>query len=298
MFKGSLVAIVTPMLANGDIDECSFRNLVKWHLEQGTNGIVVNGTTGESATTTIEQRAKLINIALEECGDHIPVIAGTGTNCTVTAIESTKMAMKLGVAACLVVTPYYNKPTQAGLFEHFQAIAVACNIPIILYNVPGRTCCDLLPETVAKLSQIENIIGIKEATGDVARVKKLRASCKPGFLLLSGDDGTALKFMCDGGDGIISVAANVVPKKMAELCKLAKNNALKEAESLDNTLRDLYKVLFIETNPIPTKWALKQLGFIEEGIRLPLTKLSQEHRGLLQSVLSQVCNSKLMAEEF
>ena len=289
MFNGSIVAIVSPMKEHGDIDTFSFRNLVKWHLEEGTNGIVVNGTTGEAPTLTVSERAKLISIAVEMCGDRIPVIAGTGTNCTVTAIESTKEAIKLGVTACLVVTPYYNKPTQEGLFKHFKAIATSCNIPIILYNVPGRTGCDLLPETVIKLSKIDNIVGIKEATGDISRVKALREGCRPGFVLLSGDDGTALKFMIDGGDGVISVATNVVPKEMALLCKLAKNNNLTEAIALEKTLSELFRVLFVESNPIPVKWALKQLGLIEAGIRLPLTELRRENMELIDAVLKQVC---------
>jgi 4-hydroxy-tetrahydrodipicolinate synthase len=298
MFTGSIVAIVTPMYESGEIDENSFRNLIKWHIAEGTKGIVVNGTTGESATLTTDERIKLIKIALEVCNDRIPVIAGTGTNSTVTTIDMTKKAIELGVSACLLVTPYYNKPTQAGLFEHFRIVAQKCNIPIILYNVPGRTGCDLLPETVIKLSKLDNIVGIKEATGDVSRVKVLRENCKSGFILLSGDDGTVLRFICAGGDGVISVAANIIPKEMAKLCDFAQNNKLKDAEQVDNIMKDLYRILFVESNPIPVKWALKQLGFIQEGIRSPLTKLSIEHRSALQSVLKQVCSSKLLATEY
>lgn len=293
MFGGSIVAIVSPMQENGEIDEVSFRNLIKWHLAQGTNGIVVNGTTGEAATLTIAERTRLIEIALQSCAGKIPVIAGTGSNSTTTTIEMTKIAMNLGVSGCLIVTPYYNKPTQTGLYEHFKAVATSCNVPIILYNVPSRTGCDLLPVTVASLSKLSNIVGIKEATGDVTRVKILRDSCRPGFVILSGDDGIVVKFIQAGGNGVISVAANVVPKRMAKLCKLAMTNALMEAENLDSTLRDLYKILFIESNPIPVKWALKQLGFIKEGIRLPLTKLTLENRGNLQQILRQIYNLKL-----
>lgn len=293
MFKSSIVAIVTPMDNNGELDEKSFRNLIKWHLAEGTQGIVVNGSTGEAATLTINERIRNIKIALELCAKRIPVIAGTGTNSTATTIELTQQAMELGVDACLLVTPYYNKPTQRGLFEHFQLIAKNCNIPIILYNVPGRTACDLLPETTIKLAKIPNIIGIKDASGDIARVPILRANCKPEFSLLSGDDGTALQFMQAGGNGVISVAANVAPREIAKLCTLALANDFTKAAAVDKTLQALYKVLFIETNPIPVKWALKQLGFIQEGIRLPLTKLSAEYRSTLQSIVKQLCTAKL-----
>lgn len=298
MLTSSIVAIVTPMHAGGAIDENSFRNLIGWHISEGTNGIVVNGTTGESATLTDAERLRLLEIAVEECNNRIPVIAGTGTNATATTIEMTKKAKELGVAACLLVTPYYNKPTQAGLFEHFKTVAQNCDVPIILYNVPGRTGCDLLPDTVIQLARIQNIIGIKEATGDITRVKILRDSCKAEFILLSGDDGTVFKFMSNGGNGVISVAANVVPKTMATLCNFVLSGKLKEAEILDNSLRDLYKMLFVESNPIPVKWALQQLGFIQDGIRLPLTKLSIEYRQSLHAVLQQVCSTKLAVSEY
>ena len=286
MLKGSIVAIITPMHADGSLDESSLRNLLRWHLAEGSNGVVVNGTTGESPTLTPAETGKIINIAVEECAGKIPVIAGTGTSATASTIEASKRAMQLGVDACLVVTPAYNRPTQAGLVAHYTAVAASCAVPIILYNNPSRTCCDLLPATITQLSNIANIIGVKEASGDLTRVQTLRATCKPGFLLFSGDDGTALEFILAGGDGNISAAANVIPQQMATLCQLLFNHYVAEANALNNFLRPLYKALFIETNPIAIKWAVKQLGLIEDGIRLPLTPLSAEYRELIQTTLT------------
>ena len=294
--QGSIVAIVTPMETNGELDENEFRRLIEWHLDSGTNGIVVNGTTGEAATLSRKERKTLIQIALELCAGKIPVLAGTGTNNTKTTIKRTKEAMELGVDGCLIVTPFYNKPTQTGLFEHFTAIAKNCDIPIVLYNVPGRTACDLLPRTVVELVKGRNIIGIKDATGDISRVEVLREQCGKDFALLSGDDKTALDFIQAGGNGVISVTANVVPKDMVELCKLALANDMDNASVLNEKLEMLHQVLMIESNPIPVKWMLAKMGLIKSGIRLPLTELSLKNRPLLQAALEKINMEQKMQE--
>ena len=285
--KGSIVALVTPF-KDGKIDEESFRNLIRWHLKEGTHGILVSGTTGESATLSKEEKKRLFEIALEEAKGKVPLIAGTGTNDTKKTLELTKMAEELGMDACLLVTPYYNKPTQKGLYEHYKFIANQVKIPIILYNVPGRTGVNLLPETTAKLSEIENIVAIKEACGDLKQVTELKLRCKPDFVILSGDDFTAYPTIALGGKGVISVAANVMPKEMAELMEAALNGNYEQALKLHLYLYPLFKVLFIETNPVPAKEALYLMGMINSPeVRLPLSGLSETSFQQLKTILRE-----------
>ena len=284
MFYGILVALITPMHLDGSIDFSSLEKLIDWHCENKTDGLVILGTTGESATIEHHERREMIKLTVARARHKMPVIVGTGTNATTQTIALTQEAMSLGADAVLLVTPYYNKPTQEGLFQHYRAIAQAVPISQILYNVPGRTCCDLLPETISRLSQFANIVGVKEATGDLNRLKKLLSMhLKMDFY--SCDDATAMEFMLQGGQGVISVAANVVPKAFHELCAAALQGDRKTAEKINNTLVDLYRVLFIETNPIPTKWALAKMGLIQSGIRLPLTTLSSQHHANIESVM-------------
>lgn len=253
MFQGSIVALVTPMTATGELDEEKLRSLIEFHIEQGTDAISVNGTTGEAPTLTEKERVRLIKITLETAAKRVPVIAGTGTNDTAETIHQTQKALELGVDACLVVTPYYNRPTQEGLYQHFKYIARTVPAPIILYNVPVRTGCDLLPETVARLSEIPNIVGIKEATPDLNRSKKILALCNDSFDLLSGEDSNVLEFILQGGKGVISVTANVAPKQMHEMCKAALKRNQELAKTLDAKLMPLHKKLFLEPNPISCK---------------------------------------------
>ena len=287
--QGSIVAIATPMdtgqKIDTEIDYPSLANLVEYHIEQGTSGIVVVGTTGESATLSEKEHCEVIKAVVNFAAGRIAVIAGTGANSTHEAIRLTKFAKEVGADACLLVTPYYNKPTQRGLYLHHKIIADSVDIPQILYNVPGRTACDLLPETVAELAQISNIVGLKEATGDLSRVRLLRDYCGKSFALLSGDDETACDFMLAGGDGVISVTANVAPRLMADMCARAVTGDRKGAEEVDNHLAELHRTLFLEANPIPVKWALCQLGLIKNGIRLPLTWLSDVHFASIQTAL-------------
>lgn len=284
MFKGSLVALVTPMQANGDIDWPSFDRLIGWHLDNGSDGLVVLGTTGESATVNPEERAGLIQRSLAVVAGQVPVIVGAGSNATSHTIDLTRQAMELGADAVLLVTPYYNKPTQEGLFQHFKTVADAVSIPQILYNVPGRTGCDLLPETVGRLAQVDNIVALKEATGDIDRLRDILAQ-ELSLALLSGDDFTAVDFMLAGGQGVISVAANVVPKAFYDLCQAALSGQVASAREQDKRLQPLYEQLFTESNPIPTKWALSEMGLIPGGLRLPLTPLSIECHDPLRHVL-------------
>lgn len=285
--KGSIVALITPF-KDGKIDEESFRNLIRWHLKEGTHGILVSGTTGESATLSKEEKKRLFEIALEEAKGKVPLIAGTGTNDTKKTFELTKLAEELGMDACLLVTPYYNKPTQKGLYEHYKYIATQVNIPIILYNVPGRTGVNLLPETTAKLSEIENIVAIKEACGDLKQVTELKLRCKADFVILSGDDFTAYPTIALGGKGVISVAANVMPKEMAELMEAALNGNYEQALKLHLYLYPLFKVLFIETNPVPAKEALYLMGMINSPeVRLPLSGLSEASFQQLKTILRE-----------
>ena len=285
MITGSIVALVTPMHPDGAIDWSALARLIEYHIESGTAGLGVVGTTGESPTLTVPEHCKVIRFAVEQAGGRIPVVAGTGGNSTHEAIELTVSAAEAGADYSLSVTPYYNKPTQQGLFEHFQAVARSVNLPIILYNVPGRTGCDLLNDTVVKLSQIDNIVAIKDATGDVARVAALIEAVPDGFAVFSGDDATALELMRRGGQGNVSVTANIAARDMAAMCNLALTGEWEAAAEIDARLSELNDLLFIEANPIPVKWVMAQRGMIEEGIRLPLTPLSEPCRGDLERAL-------------
>ena len=285
MITGSIVALVTPMHPDGAIDWSALARLIEYHIESGTAGLGVVGTTGESPTLTVPEHCEVIRFAVEQAGGRIPVVAGTGGNSTHEAIELTVSAAEAGADYSLSVTPYYNKPTQQGLFEHFQAVARSVNLPIILYNVPGRTGCDLLNDTVVKLSQIDNIVAIKDATGDVARVAALIEAVPDGFAVFSGDDATALELMRRGGQGNVSVTANIAARDMAAMCNLALTGEWEAAAEIDARLRELNDLLFVEANPIPVKWVMAQRGMIEEGIRLPLTPLSEPCRGDLERAL-------------
>ncbi len=287
MFQGSMVALVTPMTEDGVVDEQALRGLVDWHVEQGTSAIVAVGTTGESATLDEKEHCDVIRQVVEFCAGRLPVIAGTGANSTTEAINLTRCAKQAGADAALLVTPYYNKPTQEGLFLHHQAVAEAVAIPQILYNVPGRTACDMLPDTVARLAKIDNIIGIKEATGDVARVAQLRAVCGDDFDLYSGDDTSGCEFLLAGGQGVISVTTNIAPRAMSEMCQAALAGQMEEAVRIDQGLAGLHRDLFLESNPIPVKWALAEMGRIPVGIRLPLTWLSEHYCGELRNSMQQ-----------
>jgi 4-hydroxy-tetrahydrodipicolinate synthase len=279
MLTGSMVAIVTPMqkgvLPDTELDFQALEKLLEFHIEQGTDAIVSVGTTGESATLTEKEHCEVIAKTVEIVNGRIPVIAGTGANSTIEAISLTQCAKKVGADACLLVTPYYNKPTQEGLYQHYKAVAETVDIPQILYNVPGRTACDMLPETVIRLSKVENIIGIKEATADLSRVEVIRDGVDDDFVLLSGDDETTKDFISKGGHGTISVTANVAPKAMHEMCALAAKGDNEGATKVDETLIGLHKKLFIESNPIPVKWAVHKMGFVQAGIRLPMTWMSE-----------------------
>lgn len=284
MFHGCLVAIVTPMLDDGAIDYEAFTRLIEWHIENKSDGIVVLGTTGESATIEDNERTQLITHAVTQINERVPVIIGTGANSTRHAIALTQQAMELGADAVLLVTPYYNKPTQEGLYQHYKSIAKAVPIPQILYNVPGRTACDLLPETVGRLAQFSNIVALKEATGSLERLAQL-LELKLEMDLLSGEDSTAMEFILRGGKGVISVAANIAPKAMHEMCAAALKGNRAKAEQMNQPLQDLYKQLFAESNPIPAKWALTQMGMIQSGIRLPLTPLAEKYHDPVRNAM-------------
>jgi 4-hydroxy-tetrahydrodipicolinate synthase len=287
MFQGSMVALVTPMREDGSLDPEALRALVEWHVENGTDAIVAVGTTGESATLDEKEHCGVIRQVVEQAAGRVPVIAGTGANATTEAIALTRCAKEAGADACLLVTPYYNKPPQEGLYRHFEAVARAVAIPQILYNVPGRTACDLLPETVERLSRIPNIVGIKEATGNLDRAREVLERCGDGFDLYSGDDGTARELMLLGGKGDISVTANVAPRAMHEMCAAALAGDRGRAEALDAKLAPLHKALFVQANPIPVKWALAQMGLIPSGIRLPLVPLDAAHHEAVRGALRQ-----------
>lgn len=288
MFQGSLVALITPMSDDGQVDFGALEQLVRWHLSEGTDGIVAVGTTGEAATLETAEQMKVVDCCLRAAGGRIPVIAGISSNSTARAVALARLAQSRGAAAGLAVVPYYNKPTQEGLYRHFRAIAAAVSLPILLYNVPSRTAADLLPETVARLATIPNIVGIKEATGKLERVEELRRCCGGEFLLLSGDDATAMEFMLRGGRGVISVTANVAPKLMHALCAVACNGERNKAEILNQRLDILHRHLFLESNPIPVKWALAQMRRAPAGIRLPLTPLAPSHHAALREALRSV----------
>ena len=285
MFHGSMVALVTPMNADGSLDVPTLRRLIDFHVENGTDALVVVGSTGESATLDTEEHCEVIRLAVEHCRGRIPVIAGTGSNSTTEAIELTRCAERARADACLLVTPYYNKPTQEGLYLHHKAIAEAVPIPQILYNVPGRTACDMLPETVERLAAIPNIVGIKEATGNLERARDILRRCGDKLDVYSGDDATALDCILSGAKGDISVTANVAPKLMHEMCKLALAGQEQEARAVNSRLVALHRDLFVEANPIPVKWALNEMGLIKGGIRLPLTPLSSKHHATVRQAL-------------
>jgi 4-hydroxy-tetrahydrodipicolinate synthase len=287
MFTGSLVALVTPMRGNDQIDYECLGRLIDWHVESGTAALVVAGTTGESATLDKDEHIDLITAAIELAGGRIRIIAGTGSNSTRQTIELSEAVGRLDIAAYLIVTPYYNKPTQEGLVRHFSAIADAVDKPIMLYNVPGRTGVDLLPAAVARLAAHPGIFGIKEATGEVERVATLRETCGDDFRLYSGDDATGREFMLAGGHGVVSVTANVAPQEMSRMCELAIGGDAAGADEIDAALADLHRDLFIESNPIPVKWALERMERIPAGLRLPLTRLTDEHQGIVEAALNR-----------
>lgn len=286
MFSGSIVALITPFKADGEVDFDSLQKLVEYHIESGSDGIVAVGTTGESATLTIEEHVKVVNKVVEFANGRIAVIAGTGANATHEAVTFSKLLADSGISGFLSVTPYYNKPTQEGLYLHYKAIAEASAIPLILYNVPGRTAVDMQPETVARLSKIDNIVGIKDATGDLSRVAIHRELCGEDFILLSGDDATGLEFVKLGGNGVISVTNNIAAKDMADMFHLASEGKYEEAEAINQRLMTLHKNLFVEASPIPVKWAAEKLGLIDNGsLRLPLTTLSEKMQPIVEQAL-------------
>ncbi len=274
MARGSLVAIVTPMSDDGALDLDALRRLVDWHIAEGTDGIVIVGTTGESPTVSYDEHCSLIRVAVEQAAGRVPVIAGTGGNSTAEAIELTECAKRAGAQAGLSVVPYYNKPTQEGLYQHYKKIAEAVDLPLILYNVPGRTVADLSNDTTLRLAQVPGIVGIKDATGNMERAGDLLRRAPKDFALYSGDDASGLPFMLLGGHGVISVTANVAPKLMHEMCVAAFAGNLERARELNNALLPLHNKLFVEANPIPVKWACAEMGLIPSGLRLPLTPLS------------------------
>ena len=287
MFSGSLVALVTPMFSDGKIDFDSLKKLIDWHVKEGTQAIIAVGTTGESATLDEKEHCEVIRRIVEMVDGRIPVIAGTGANSTTEAISLTACARDVGADAALLVTPYYNKPTQEGLYLHYKAVAQAVDIPQILYNVPGRTACDLLPETIGRLAKIDNIVGIKEATGDLSRLTRIRELCGDDFGIYSGDDATGCEFMLLGGNGVISVTNNVAPAAMRKMCDAALAGDRSKADAINSRLQGLHENLFLEANPIPVKWALAEMGMMSQGIRLPLTWLSDNCHKPLREAMQQ-----------
>lgn len=285
MLKGSLVAIATPMHADGALDLERLRTLLEFHVAQGSDGIVIVGTTGESPTVDFDEHCLLIRATVDQIHGRIPVIAGTGANCTREAIELTQQAKEAGADACLLVTPYYNRPTQEGLYQHFKTVAEAVDIPQILYNVPGRTGCDLSNDTTLRLAQIPNIVGIKDATGSIERGTDLLLRAPQEFAIYTGDDASALALMLLGGHGVISVTANVAPRLMHEMCAAAFAGRLEEARDINRRLFPLHQKLFCEANPIPVKWVLAEMELIGHGIRLPLTHLSSQHHDSLRAAM-------------
>jgi 4-hydroxy-tetrahydrodipicolinate synthase len=287
MFQGSMVALVTPMREGGDIDEACMQRLIDFHVENQSDALIVVGTTGESATLNEEEHCQLIRHAVEMAAGRIAIIAGTGANSTREAIDLTRCAHEAGADACLLVTPYYNKPTQQGLYLHYKAVADAIPVAQILYNVPGRTAVDMLPETVERLADIDNIVGIKEATGDMERAREILDRCGDRLDLYSGDDATAMELILLGGQGNISVTANVAPAAMHELCAAALAGDRDSAAAINARMEVLHRTLFIESNPIPVKWALYEMGLIPAGIRLPLTPLASQYQDTIRQALVQ-----------
>lgn len=285
MISGSIVALVTPMTMDEAVDYPALTSLVEWHITSGTNSIVAVGTTGESPTLSVDEHFGVIRHIVDTAAGRIPIIAGTGANSTTEAVEWTEAGKLAGAAACLLVTPYYNKPSQRGLYEHHKKIAEAVDIPQILYNVPGRTACDMLPDTVCKLAEIPNIVGIKEATGNLERGRELLTRCPTDFAVYSGDDATALELILMGAKGNIGVTANVIPAIMARICALGLQGAAAEARALNATIAALHTDLFLESNPVPVKWALHEMGRIDSGIRLPLVELDPALHARLRATL-------------
>ena len=287
MLTGSLVAIVTPMLEDGSLDLACFRKLIDWHIVEGTQGIVVVGTTGESPTVDFDEHKDLIRIAVKHAAGRVPIIAGTGANSTAEAIDLSKSAKQSGAQFSLSVVPYYNKPTQEGLYRHFRAIAEAVDLPVILYNVPGRTVADMQNDTVLRLAQVDNIVGIKDATGSMERASDLLRRAPKEFAVYSGEDVAGLPLMLLGGHGVISVTANVAPRLMQEMCAAALAGNLARARDANNRLLGLYTKLFVEANPIPVKWALAQMGLIGSGLRLPMVPLSASYHEVVREAMRQ-----------
>lgn len=288
MITGSIVALVTPMDKTGEIDFNALKELVEFHIKSGTSAIVAMGTTGESATLNVDDHVKVAMKTLEYVAGRVPVIAGNGANSTSESINFTKLFANTGIVAGLNVTPYYNKPTQEGLYLHFKAIAESSDLPQILYNVPGRTAVDMLPETIARLSKIDNIIGIKEATGDLNRLAEIKALVPDDFALYSGDDATGCDFLLQGGHGLISVTTNVAPVEMAKMCESALNGQVQEAKDMDAQLSPVHQKLFVESNPIPVKWACAELGLMPTPVcRLPLTTLSEQYHTTVRDALTE-----------
>ncbi|WP_317204476.1 4-hydroxy-tetrahydrodipicolinate synthase [Janthinobacterium sp.] len=285
MIKGSIVAIVTPMQADGTLDYPALRKLIDWHIAEGTDGIVIVGTTGESATVSVEEHCELIRATVEHAKGRIPIIAGSGGNSTAEAIKLTEFAKQAGADAALSVVPYYNRPTQEGMYQHFKAIAEAVDLPIILYNVPGRTVADMSNETIVRLAEIPNIVGVKDATGNIGRGTDLLRLVPPSFAVYSGDDPTAMALMFCGGHGNISVTANVAPRAMHELCAAAMGGDIAGAVAINNRLIPLHQKLFVEPNPVPVKWALTEMGMMPSGIRLPLVALAADCHDTVRGAL-------------
>jgi len=287
-FVGSNVALITPMFADGAVDYLALNHLIDFHIDSGTSSIVAVGTTGESATVGVKEHLKIIDHTVKYAAKRIPIIAGTGANSTSEAIELTQEALNLGADACLLVTPYYNKPTQEGLFQHFKLIAESVNIDQILYNVPGRTAVDMSVDITSRLSEIPNIIGIKDATGDLSVIEQLVTKCPEDFLLLTGDDATAVDFLIAGGHGGISVTANIVPKELQKVYLSAIAGNIELAKKLNSQLENFHKNLFVEANPIPVKWALYKMGKCDKGIRLPLLELSNKFKSIIENDLKEL----------
>lgn len=285
MIKGSIVAIVTPMHEDGSLDKDGLKKLIDWHIAEGTDAIVIVGTTGESATVSVDEHCELIRLAVEHCAGRIPVIAGAGANSTAEAIRLTRFAKEAGADATLQVVPYYNRPTQEGMFRHFSAIAAAVDLPIILYNVPGRTVADMSNETIVRLSKVPNIVGVKDATGNIGRGIELLRNVPPSFAVYSGDDPTAMALMFCGGAGNISVTANVAPRAMHDLCAAAMAGDIAGAVAINNRVLDLHAKLFVEPNPVPVKWALAEMGMMPAGLRLPLAPLSASFHETVRGAL-------------
>lgn len=285
MFKGSIVALVTPFDAGNRVDDAALERLIEFHVREGTDGLVIAGTTGESATLARDEHARLIARAAEIAGGRLPIIAGTGSNSTAQTIDLSLAVASAPIDAYLLVVPYYNKPTQEGLYRHFSAVADVVEKPVMLYNVPGRTVTDLLPDTVGRLARHPNIFGIKEATGNIERLRQIRNLVEAEFACYSGDDFTSLDFMKAGGDGVVTVTGNVAPAAVSRLCRLALAGRYDEADELDQSLQPLNAALFVESNPIPVKWAVSQLGLIGPDIRLPLTPYSEQYHEQMREAL-------------